>query len=651
MDGGHGEVTGEPDRWAVLAIGAAVGDLTPAGLARYAAVPRAQAGEVLGWASDEGLLVDGGLDPEASAELTGRVPPERVEQARAAAALWLMRTDPQRAGEALDHARAAPSVDQSELVELLAVTGRLALASGDHDTAELLLAGAVELSASAGHDPVGRARLLHDLAQAADARGRISEARSMWLEVIRLAAASGEHDLVVDAAVRSVFPVDWRAGDRQAAALLGLAESVHGSGPRAGAILAARAMVEMRVPSSEEQGHQIAWVTRPSVAQPLAERALTLTQGGADGDRLVALVAWRQTHRGPQHLEGRLAASTEALDLAQRLLDHDRLADAAATAVVDHLEVGARAQADEALAVLRWVASISDNPRLGWRATTMSAAAALLDGDVETAVRLRAEAVAIGERHDLPGWLSGEILLSAATVVTADDLDGMRVYLVPLQHPAATSPVARSVVAWSLTRLGEIELALQHARLACRTVDPESSAVLCLSLLARVAAATGAPDLVGHCEEQLTRWSGRMVVDGVGWWCHGPVDLALAELAAADGRLEQGRSRLAAAEALVARTGDMASRARVEVLAERLATVPTTSWRRGPVPGLDQLTAREREVLTLMARGCTNAEIAARLAYSASTIRVDTMAIYRKLGVAGRVQAVAAAAAAGLVER
>jgi DNA-binding CsgD family transcriptional regulator len=59
----------------------------------------------------------------------------------------------------------------------------------------------------------------------------------------------------------------------------------------------------------------------------------------------------------------------------------------------------------------------------------------------------------------------------------------------------------------------------------------------------------------------------------------------------------------------------------------------------GPDSGLDTLTAREQQVLALVAEGLTNGQIAERLFISAKTASVHVSAILRKLGVATRTEA------------
>ncbi|MDA0633195.1 response regulator transcription factor [Nonomuraea sp. MCN248] len=92
-------------------------------------------------------------------------------------------------------------------------------------------------------------------------------------------------------------------------------------------------------------------------------------------------------------------------------------------------------------------------------------------------------------------------------------------------------------------------------------------------------------------------------------------------------------------------------------LAPRLLTRLIGTFVRAPEPPraarrslrLDALTDREREILRLIARGLSNAEIAGELAVSPSTIKNHVTSLFAKIGARDRAQAVIFAYEAALV--
>jgi DNA-binding NarL/FixJ family response regulator len=105
-------------------------------------------------------------------------------------------------------------------------------------------------------------------------------------------------------------------------------------------------------------------------------------------------------------------------------------------------------------------------------------------------------------------------------------------------------------------------------------------------------------------------------------------------------QLTDGIRAVAAGEALLAPTV-------TRRLIEEFARVGPA--RRARPAALDELTPRELDVLRLLARGLSNAEIAAQLVLGETTIKTHVAHVLAKLGLRDRVQAVVLAYESGLI--
>jgi DNA-binding CsgD family transcriptional regulator len=234
---------------------------------------------------------------------------------------------------------------------------------------------------------------------------------------------------------------------------------------------------------------------------------------------------------------------------------------------------------------------------------------------------------------DFPAQLAA--LRLGATLAREDgDLDRARAFLTAhdrwLAWSGATLGRAEGALGWAAHYRAACDAALarEHAaRALAHASEPRQPLALLAAhrLLGELATTAG-----DHADAAQCFDAALALADA----CAAPYERALALLALADLRVTTGDrdgalAALAEARALLAPLDARPARARADALAERLA----------PPTDPSGLTAREAEVLRLVAQGLTNREVAARLAVSPRTVGAHLDAVYGKLGVATRTAA------------
>lgn len=109
-----------------------------------------------------------------------------------------------------------------------------------------------------------------------------------------------------------------------------------------------------------------------------------------------------------------------------------------------------------------------------------------------------------------------------------------------------------------------------------------------------------------------------------------------------------GPALQAAVEAVARGEGALSSEVTRRLLDRFAETSEPVSGEMPEVPGLEELTAREREVLAALGEGLSNVGIGQRMHISASTAKTHVSRVLAKLGVASRMEAAVLARRAGL---
>ncbi|TXS73815.1 helix-turn-helix transcriptional regulator [Streptomyces sp. me109] len=291
---------------------------------------------------------------------------------------------------------------------------------------------------------------------------------------------------------------------------------------------------------------------------------------------------------------------------------------------------------------------------------TVERARALLDGPFDWMASLVAGIVltdAAALRGDPEGAVAAlrESLAGLSDVTGSERPDiGVRLAALALSPVADTAVRLRSAgdasgaLRWAATATELVELARTTA---AKGEDGTRQGPEGLAWLARAEAEWSRacpPPADGTAEERaVAAWERTVSAFGYG----DPYELARSRRRFAEALLTAGRREEAADQARAAR--DAADRLGAVPLREEVDALIRRGRLTGPASAADRvaaLTARESDVLRLLARGRTNRQIGEELFISGKTASVHVSNILAKLGAAGRTEAVAIAYREGLIE-
>jgi DNA-binding NarL/FixJ family response regulator len=268
-----------------------------------------------------------------------------------------------------------------------------------------------------------------------------------------------------------------------------------------------------------------------------------------------------------------------------------------------------------------------------------------LRGHPERALAHIAQVLPAGAAAE-PGSVFYERLLTLPRVaaeieIERGHLDAARAWIESLERRLLASEIAYGraephiLRARYLQALGELEQAQHQAQEA---VERASSPIQPLALIEAYRTLATIATAAGHAEESRRHANKAL---RLALSCEAPYEIASARLALAEQALTSGSS--SEALTLAEQVRKTAEQLGAQPLMQRAEDVHTRAADYSPeqADASQGLSSREIEVLRLVARGMTDAEVANQLFISPRTVSGHLQSIYNKLGVSSRVAATA----------
>jgi DNA-binding CsgD family transcriptional regulator/tetratricopeptide (TPR) repeat protein len=501
-----------------------------------------------------------------------------------------------------------------------------------------------------------RVELLLDLGRAAGRAGRTSDARQAFEQAWHVAsahdwptqlgrAASGLGELIVSASTVDTELVRM------------LERTIDQLTPQDR---------DLSVRLTARLATELYWSSGLERARRLATEAVAQAREFGDQRTLAAALAAQQfVLRGPDGLEDRLLIGEELADIAVRLADDDLELLTRRVLIADRLQVDLEEANTELDEFARLVRS-TRRPLARWYLLLFQATRAIMAGRSSTAFQLVDEAESLGRRIDVQPALVyavGQRFLLLRQIGRTGEIED------DLRSMAASYPVHgafRCMLTLLLAdaRRTEEAIALLDELVAggCAALPRQALWLANVAMLAEAAAELDHSQHAATLHDLLEPYAGRIAMEGViAWW--GAVDRYLALTSSTLERWEQADNRFRAAlrlheawaavplveatltghAAMLRKRGGSEDRERASRLEAQAAAIPTSRPPRSSPLGGAGLTARETQVLDLLATGASNKHIARRLGVSVHTVERHVANVYPKIGARNRTEATALA--------